>query len=193
MAAILVSQFKSLPYPATDLTGQTIIVLGANTGLGKEAARHFVRLGASTVILGVRTPSKGLAAKEDIESTTKRLGVIEIWEIDYSKYTSVKAFAKRCEGLKRIDAVVANASIATRNFTLVEGNESTITVNVISTFLLVLLLLPTLRASASKWGIHPTITVVSSGVHAWPEFPERKSDHVLDALNNAKTANMKDR
>jgi retinol dehydrogenase-12 len=193
MAGVLISQFKNLPIPAANLAGQTIIVLGANTGLGKEAARHFVQRGASTVILGVRTPSKGVAAKEDIESTTKRLGVIEVWEIDYSSYASVKAFAKRCEGVKRIDAVVANASIATRDFKLAEGSESTITVNVISTFLLVLLLLPTLRASASKWGTHPTITVVSSGVHAWPKFQEWKSDHILDTLSDPKTANMKER
>lgn len=43
-------QFEKLPYPDVDCTGRTIVVVGANIGLGKEAARHFVRLNASKVI-----------------------------------------------------------------------------------------------------------------------------------------------
>lgn len=35
---------------ASDLTGQTTIVTGANVGLGLEAACHFTRLGAARVI-----------------------------------------------------------------------------------------------------------------------------------------------
>lgn len=193
MAQIIISQFKTLPYPDANLEGQTIIVLGANTGLGKEAARHFVRLGAATVILGCRSLERGLAAKADIESTTERLDCVEVWEIDLSSYESVKAFAKRCEGLKRIDAVVANASIATREFELKEGLESTITVNVISTFLLILLLLPKLREMSAKWNIVPVITVVSSGVHAWAKFEEWKGEDILETLSDEGKANMAER
>lgn len=37
--------FVTPPLPAGDCTGKTIIVTGANVGLGKEAARHFVEFG----------------------------------------------------------------------------------------------------------------------------------------------------
>jgi FlaA1/EpsC-like NDP-sugar epimerase len=48
----------NLPYLNASWTGKTVTVTGATVGLGKEAARHFVRLGASKVILAVRTIEK---------------------------------------------------------------------------------------------------------------------------------------
>lgn len=120
-------QFTRLPYPSTKHTGQTIIVTGANVGLGLEAARHFTRLDAEKVILGVRNVEKGEAAKKSIEETTNRKGVVEVWQLDLSSYESVKQFAKKAEGLKRLDAIVENAGIATHTFRVSEDNESTIT------------------------------------------------------------------
>jgi retinol dehydrogenase-12 len=52
-------QYKNLPYPAKSLNDQTIIVIGSNVGLGLEAARYSVRLGASKVTLAVRSIPKG--------------------------------------------------------------------------------------------------------------------------------------
>lgn len=101
---------------------------GANSGLGKEAVRHFVRLNASKVILAGRSVSKGDEAVRGIESSTKRTGVLEVWPLDLADYASVKAFAPRADGLERLDVVVANAGINTQKFTIVAGNESNITV-----------------------------------------------------------------
>ena len=42
-----------------DFTGRTVIITGANTGIGFEAAVKFVQLGAKKVILACRTVSKG--------------------------------------------------------------------------------------------------------------------------------------
>ena len=94
-------------------------------GLGKEAARHYVRLNAEKVILACRSRERGEAAKKDIEATTKRKGVLEIWELNLGSYASVKSFADKAKGLPRLDSIVENAGISTRNFALVEGNEST--------------------------------------------------------------------
>ena len=91
--------FLKLPYPTKEFTGQTIIVTGSNIGMGLEASRHFTRLNAGKVILAVRSPSKGLAAKQSIEASTKRLSVVEVWDLDLTSYDSVKAFAARVNGL----------------------------------------------------------------------------------------------
>lgn len=72
--------FVRIPYPTRDFTNETVIVTGANAGLGLEAARHFTRLNAAKVILAVRSISKGEAAKQSIESSTKRTSVVEVCE-----------------------------------------------------------------------------------------------------------------
>lgn len=120
-------QFTTLPYPTTKRSGQTIIVTGANVGLGLEAARHLTRLDAEKVILAVRTLEKGEAAKRSIEESTRRTGVVEVWQLDLSSYESVKQFVRKAEGLKRLDAIIENAGIATTVYKSTEDNESTIT------------------------------------------------------------------
>ncbi|KAL9123292.1 MAG: hypothetical protein Q9187_000164 [Circinaria calcarea] len=185
--------FQKPPYPQNDFSRQAIIVTGANVGLGLEASKHFVRMGAEKVIVAVRSVSKGEEAKREIERDTKRTGVVEVWNIDYASYDSIKAFAAKVATLPRVDAAVLNAGIATEKYEVFEDNESTITVNVVSTTLLMLLLLPTLRASSVKWNIEPVLTVVGSGVHAYTPFTERNSPNSFDTLNDEKTAKMKDR
>jgi len=177
----------TLPVPSASYAGKTVIITGSNTGLGKEAARHFARLGASTLILAVRSVDKGNAAKADIEASTK-VGpdVIQVWELDLGKYDSVKAFAARVNELPRVDILIENAGIATGKYTKFDGGESTITVNVFSTFLLAALVLPKLKETAEKFGVRPTLTIVASEVHAWAKFPERKAPagKIFDALND---------
>ncbi len=159
------SQFARLPYPEGDFKDQTVIVTGANCGLGLEAARHFVRLNASKVILGCRSIQKGEFAKADIEKTTERENVVEVWQVDLTSFASVRAFCARARALDRLDIVIENAGIATGKFEQFEGYESTITINVISTFLMALMLLPKLRESATKFNITPHLTIVSSDAH----------------------------
>jgi len=141
-------KFVTLPYPNQAFTDQTIIVTGPNVGLGLEAACHFTHLNASKVILGVRSLDKGNEAKTNIEESTGRTGVVEVWQLDPGSYESVKQFAQRAQGLKRLDIVVEHAGIAGYKFAMAENNESMITVNVTSTFLLALMILPKLKETA---------------------------------------------
>ena len=183
------------PIPTADFSGKTIIVTGANVGLGKEAVQHFVKLHAARVIIAVRSLSKGEAAKSEIEGICKiDKGVIAVWQLDYSSYASCKEFAAKAATLDRLDAVVLNAGITTEKFDIFEDNESQVTVNVVSTVLLTLLLLPTLRASAERnEGTTPIITIVGSGVHAYTKFPEQKAPSIFAACNDPKKARMSDR
>ena len=182
--------FPFLPYPKDDLTGQTIIVTGANVGLGLEAARHFTRLRAAKVILGVRSLDKGEKARQSIEESTQRRGAVEVWQLDLSSFESVKQFAARVDKLDRLDAIVENAGVATRTYTRTEDNESTITTNVVSTFLLALLVLPKLRETAIKFNVTPRLSVVTSAVHEWTDLPERKNTGIFETLNDKERADM---
>jgi NAD(P)-dependent dehydrogenase (short-subunit alcohol dehydrogenase family) len=178
--------FVKPAYPTTSFAGQTIIVTGSNVGLGKEAARHFARLGASKVILAVRNIKAGEAAKQEIEISTKcSTSVLEVWTLDLASYDSVKAFAKQASQLPRIDVLLENAGIAgDGKFHLAEGHERIITVNVISTFLLALLMLPKLKASAKEFNTCPRLTIVTSEVHGFTKFPERDAPKVFTALDD---------
>lgn len=94
--------------PTTSFEGKTVVVAGANRGLGLEATRQFVRLGASKVIMAVRSVSRGQAAKDDVENTEKcSTSTIEIWDLDMASYDSIKQFAEKLGTLSRLDALVA--------------------------------------------------------------------------------------
>lgn len=197
MGFIYSQLFVSLPSPTFDYTGKTVIVTGSNVGLGKEAARHFTRLGASTVILAVRSIEKGEAAKLDIESSTRKEGVLQVWQLDMSSYQSVLDFAaKASKELSRIDIALLNAGVARGVWELAEGEESTITVNVNSTFLLAFSLLSKLKETAAKFNTRPNLTIVSSEVHHWAAFEERKAPEgkIFETLSsNEETGAIGDR
>lgn len=185
--ALVKQLFVRLPYPTSPFAGKTVIITGSNTGLGKEAACHIARLGAETLILAVRSLEKGETAKQDIEQSTKcGRDVIQVWHLDMANYNSVLNFVDRAKKLQRVDAMIANASIATLNYALAEDNESTLTVNVISTFLLVLAMLPKMKDAAAKFGITAVISVVTSGSHTSAKFPERLAPEgkILATLNS---------
>ncbi|CAG8955321.1 hypothetical protein HYFRA_00011303 [Hymenoscyphus fraxineus] len=105
----LSDQRMSLPLVVTKQTcsGATYIITGANKGLGFEAAKHLVEVGAAKVILAVRNTQAGNAAMAVIEAATHTENVVEVWELDLSSYASVKAFAnKAIIELDRFDALI---------------------------------------------------------------------------------------
>ena len=186
--------FVTPPYPTADFSGQTVIVTGSNVGLGLEAARHFARLNCAKLILAVRTASKGETAKESILSSTKRTSdCIEVWPLDLSSSASVKAFAKRAEGLERVDILVENAGLSVEGWKVMEGMEATLQVNVINTFLLALLMLPKLRATEKRFGTTPHLEIVSSEAHFMTGFKEKAEDDIYAKLNDEKAFNLYDR
>lgn len=181
-------QRRNLPLLATKETcsGGTFIVTGANVGLGYEAAKHLVALGSAKVILTVRNLSAGETAKAEIEAATGTTGIAEVWQLDLAKYDSVKAFAKRAVAeLDRIDAVIENAGVAGGERAMAEGHLLQITVNVVSTLLLAVLLLPKLSESARRFGILPHLTIVTSnsGFGLGEDWQKIKDDPLVKTDN----------
>eukprot|EP01057_Protomagalhaensia_wolfi_P001928 Protomagalhaensia_wolfi_Nauph_80__1927@NODE_220_length_3146_cov_646_188606_g165_i0_p1_GENE_NODE_220_length_3146_cov_646_188606_g165_i0NODE_220_length_3146_cov_646_188606_g165_i0_p1_ORF_typecomplete_len334_score46_13adh_short/PF00106_25/5_7e30adh_short_C2/PF13561_6/1_3e13KR/PF08659_10/1_6e10Shikimate_DH/PF01488_20/0_008Sacchrp_dh_NADP/PF03435_18/0_014_NODE_220_length_3146_cov_646_188606_g165_i020083009 len=187
--------FVRPPYPQRDFSGETVIVTGANTGLGFEATHHFARLNAQKVILACRNVEAGEKAKNTIERSTERKDCCEVWPLDLCKYQSVKDFAERAAKLDRLDHLVENAGVSSEIYHKAEGEEATIVVNVISTFLLGLLLLPTLQRTAEEFNTRPTLSIVVSEVHTWAKFAERSlpEGEILASLSHIKTTTMWER
>lgn len=85
-----------------DQTGRTVVVTGANSGIGKIAAAELAAKGAR-VILAVRNVEKGEAAAAEMS------GDVEARQIDLSDQDSVKAFAEATD--EQIDILINNAGI----------------------------------------------------------------------------------
>ncbi|KAK3326275.1 short-chain dehydrogenase/reductase-like protein [Apodospora peruviana] len=183
------NQREKLPIPIGDFTGKTVIVTGANIGTGLEAARHFARLGAAKLILACRSTEKGEAARREILETTSTTTAqdlaIEVWQVDLSAFDSVKEFCRRVnETLDRVDVVIENAGVSLAQFESgVDGYDTIITVNVISTFLMALLLLPKLRETAARFNVMPRLVLVASEIHYVCKFNEKSAPSIFNAFN----------
>src|SRR5262249_26244094 len=75
-----------------DLSGKTIVVTGANSGIGFEAGREFARQRAA-VVLACRSMDKANAAIAQIRSTYPGAAV-EAMELDLASLNSVRVFAE---------------------------------------------------------------------------------------------------
>lgn len=175
--------FTTLPLTKTDLTGKTVIVTGANVGLGKETAKHLAAMNPERLILACRNVEMGQEAAREIPRVS---GVsIDVWQLDLADFASVKAFAARVESLERLDILIENAGIATETFRRTkDGNESTLQVNVLATTMLAMLSLPKMRETVKKYHVRPRLVLVGSEVHFWSVFKEHTADEILAALND---------
>lgn len=123
-------------WTAADLpsfSGRTVIVTGANSGLGLVTARELARVGAR-VILAVRNTDKGDDAAAGMS------GEVEVRKLDLQDLSSVREFA---DGVSSVDVLVNNAGImAVPHALTTDGFESQIGTNHLGHFALSNLLLP---------------------------------------------------
>ena len=88
------------------MTGKTVIVTGASSGIGLATARALATSGAR-VVLAVRSTEKGKAAAAAIP------GITEVRELDLASLESVRGFAAGWDG--PVDLLVNNAGVGGRS------------------------------------------------------------------------------
>src|ERR1700722_2048369 len=176
----------------TSLSGKTIIVTGANTGLGFEAARQLLQLGTSTLILAVRDVAKGLRARTALLSDPRIpcTPTILVYELNLSSHTSVIAFVRKVNAnIPVLDVLLLNGAVNTTSWTVSPStqNELIFQVNFLSNALLSILLLPLLRSSAKITGSPSRLTFVGSQgqeYHVLDDIPIPTNTSLLAHLNN---------
>ncbi|GAB1203800.1 hypothetical protein APSETT445_002440 [Aspergillus pseudonomiae] len=161
-----------------------------NSGLGYESVIKFVRGSAKRIIIGVRSVEKGEEAKKAILAQIHPSNVtIDVWHLDMLDYTTIEAFASRVNReVDRLDYVVLNAGISPHAYKeSAYGFESGLQVNLVSTTLLALLLLPKLLASKTD-DFTPVLELVGSGTHQrMPELlpdTDNPEKDILDVYNS---------
>jgi len=94
--------------PTFSFKGQTVLVTGASSGIGRETALAFAAAGADVVLLARRA-----AELAKVASAARKLGVKALaLPADVTKPAAVKAcFAKAAARFGRIDVVVNNAGV----------------------------------------------------------------------------------
>ena len=163
-----------------DMAGRTVIVTGANSGIGRAAAKAFAGRGAA-VTLAVRDAAKGEAAAAEMPC-----GAVDVRPLDLTSLASVRAFATDWRG--DIDVLVNNAGVmATPERRTEDGFESQIGTNHLGHFALTNLLLPQIRDRV--------VTVSSTGhrvgeIHLDDLNWERRPYNSWRAYGQSKLANL---
>ncbi|KAG2056642.1 short-chain dehydrogenase [Suillus hirtellus] len=175
------------PVETADLSGKTVLVVGANVGIGLEASKHFARMRPARLIIACRNEAKGKVALAEIERETKYNGC-ELWIVDLANFASVTAFADKFEkDGGNLHILVMNAGIVQPDYHLTtDGWESVLQVNHLATSLLSLLLIPRLIAAGKKSLTPSRIVIVSSGFHYWitPAQEVKASSKPLEMLSS---------
>lgn len=132
---------------AADLAGKTILITGANSGIGKEASVKLASRGA-TIVMVARDPSRGEAALAEVKQRSGSEDV-SLLLCDFSSQKSIRALAATViEKFPRLDVLVNNAGTVNEKRGVTEdGIEKTFAVNHLGYFLLTNLLLPLLEKS----------------------------------------------
>ena len=163
-----------------DMAGRTVIVTGANSGIGRAAAKAFAAKGAA-VTLAVRDAAKGEAAAAEMPG-----GAVDVRPLDLTSLASVRGFAADWRG--DIDVLVNNAGVmATPERRTADGFELQIGTNHLGHFALTNLLLPQIRERV--------VTVSSTGhrvgeIHLDDLNWERRPYHSWRAYGQSKLANL---
>ncbi|KAF4347421.1 hypothetical protein G4B88_026109 [Cannabis sativa] len=147
------------------IDGKNCIVTGANSGIGFATAQGLASRGA-TVYLVCRNKERGEAALSHIKSSTGNKNVhLEV--CDLSSISDIKSFASRF-ALKNepLHVLVNNAGVLENNrVTTSEGHEMNFAVNVLGTYAMTELLLPSLEKAVPDARV---ITVASGGMYTAP-------------------------
>jgi NAD(P)-dependent dehydrogenase (short-subunit alcohol dehydrogenase family) len=159
--------------------GRTVVITGANSGIGLIAARELARVGARTIV-AVRDPQKGERAAAAID------GDVEVRRLDLADLASVRAFADAWEG--EIDVLINNAGVMIPpRGTTADGFELQFGTNHLGHFALTNLLLP---------HVTDRVVTVASGAHRGAHIDledvnwERREFRNWAAYGQSKLANL---
>ncbi|HEX9683429.1 MAG TPA: oxidoreductase [Acidimicrobiales bacterium] len=173
-----------------DQSGRTILITGANSGIGLEAARVLVSSGAH-VVLACRSRDKAEAANAEITATGPE-GTTEIVDLDLSDLEQVSVAAKTFTGAHdRLDVLVNNAGVmATPHRTTAQGFELQLGTNHLGHFALTAHLLDTLLATSGS-----RVVTISSQAHRFGRinFSDLQSERRYSAwraYGQSKLANL---
>ncbi|KAL0961452.1 hypothetical protein HGRIS_006397 [Hohenbuehelia grisea] len=148
-----------------DLSGQVVIVTGANTGVGKETAKELLKHNAK-VYVATRSAEKAAAAIKDLQSETGKEALF--LQLDLANLKAIKKAAEEFNSKeKELHVLFNNGGVMTppvRDITS-DGYDLQFGTNVLGHFYFTTLLLPNLTAAAKSSGKPSRVINTSSSMH----------------------------
>jgi NAD(P)-dependent dehydrogenase (short-subunit alcohol dehydrogenase family) len=154
VVAAYIGGMATTPEPLPDQSGRTVVVTGANSGLGLVTVGALARAGAH-VVLAVRDVARGQAAADRLGEAK---GGLEVRRLDLADLGSVREFAASWQG--PLDVLINNAGVMNvPEGRTKDGFETHLGTNHLGHFALTNLLLPHLT---------DRVVTLASGVHRLP-------------------------
>ncbi len=172
------------------LTGKTSIVTGANSGIGEEVALALATMGA-TVVMVCRDATKGETARKEIVARSGN-SMVELMVTDLSSLTSVRTLAQKfLEIHDKLHILVNNAGVIMgKRVGTPDHLETTFEVNYLSHFLLTMLLLDVLKASAPSRIVNVTSSAHYRGKMDFDDLQEEKNFGAMKSYCQSKLAQV---
>jgi retinol dehydrogenase 14 len=184
-----------------DLTGKSVLVTGANSGIGLEACVQLARMGAELTMVA-RDRTKGEAARREVEDRaggdltgTERTRVRppSLLLCDMASQSDIHALADEYRRTHaRLDILINNAGSANAARELIgEGIEKTFAVNHLGYFLLTNLLLDLIVKSAPARIVNTSSVGHRSGTMDFDDLAfGRERYSIVKAYGRSKLANV---
>lgn len=174
----------------TRLDGKTVIITGANTGIGKETTRDLAKRGAR-IIMACRDLEKAERAHKEIMEDSGNQNIV-IKKLNLSDTKSIREFAEVISNEERaLHILINNAGIMMCPYSkTADGFEMQFGVNHLGHFLLTFLLIDLLKKSAPS-----RIINLSSMAHSWgtitlDDINSERNYHSRRAYGQSKLANI---
>ena len=175
-----------------DLTGKTIIVTGANTGLGYESVKAFAQNGAN-VVMACRSVEKGEVARKQIIRLYPS-SIIQVMQLDLADLKSIHRFAVTFrESHAHLDVLLNNAAVMMAPYGLTkDGFESQMGTNHLGHFALTGVLLDVLKKSPGARVVNVSSLSHKQGMMDFDNllFENAKDFSPMKAYGRSKLANL---
>ena len=182
-----------MPFRAEDvpaMSGKTVLVTGANSGIGFEAARVLAERGAD-LIMACRSPERGRDAEQRIRSQVPDAR-LEVRPLDLTSLASVRELARWVNDSRaQLHVLINNAGVmAIPRQTTVEGFEMQLGVNHLAHFALTGLLIGKLLGTPGARVVNVSSQAHVIGRMRWDDLDGQRSYQKWTAYAQSKLANL---